>query len=220
MICHDNNTTVLFELFNVKTISDNINWENKTITINNRIEHTNVIFENYLFNNNSTTSFIIKTDLYKQQSVISWKSLIDLWNSYILEYTKYIKNYIKFTILSLGTDYYIAPIYITKNITILGIFIFDNQNTNSHTDNIIKKDVFGFLSTIKPIGNIKEIDKNKFNICSGILNFRNHNNKYFNTQFENKMITRNIPGTIIEINWKIILSNIRNYIPKLDIIYK
>jgi len=103
---------IIFKLLSLNFIDCDINWKDKTLTIPHNIK--------YLY---------ITIDYYKDPQYISncnvklfynWNKFIVYWNETLLEYSKAFN--IDFNNLVLNVDYSIAPLYITNDIIIIGIY--------------------------------------------------------------------------------------------------
>lgn len=107
----------------------------------------------------------------------------------------------------------------TKNnvFIVIGVFLLDNKII-IESDNILKKQMYRFLSKVKPNPLIRARDSNKYNIMMGILNYYN---EYKNDNLEDKYLILNDSNdrhtTNYKIPMKIILANACNYLPKIEI---
>lgn len=200
------------QIFKISVMSDNMNWLNRQLILHRNIDYLHVLFH-------SGKYIDIPPGLkFKLQSGFpSTQNIIDYWES-LLANTPLLKELKPY---KLNLDYYLAPIYITRSMIILGILIPDSHSgkmlfsklsmtTNTkQTDNII-----GFMSKIANNNAISNRRNQKpeyesYNIIAGILEyFPFPEDKYFAIQNYN-----------ISISWKSIITNIRNYLPKIKITY-
>jgi len=282
--------TVILEYIKLSLFTDNVDWCNKQIKLSHNIEYIIVNIQHLQYcnttqlldtHNNNNTNNTINNNMLENLPLLSINSqapshqdIINYWYNLPDD----IKNSIELiTDLILNIDYFIAPLYITHDIIILGIIVYDNVmptskilKSNLYTQNYNIIDNFNFVSSIKPYNT--NICKNKqykinYNIINGILYHRvMYNNKptFINTVYKdynmcniyntivkqkhNKDIQTDIhtdiPNTIIDkfnlltlndiiqyipelqthyiihqhIKWNHILSNIKNYIPLLEVI--
>ena len=211
------------EIFGLDVLSSNVNWLNKTIKLPSpRIKHVCLTLRHF-----KTMSYYI---------------LNMNFNITNLDYQKIIKPYfnnhrlpIDFEELTEGIDYVIAPIYVTEKCLTIGIFFINKkvieeiqkevENTffkeeQSKNKNITKYTLF---STIEPLPKYTlPLFKNKYNILSGVLGYRNNNgfgDKHYD-QLVGKVFNFNLGFDIgfSNIELKQVLGNVRNYFPKLDIV--
>jgi hypothetical protein len=218
---------IIFKLLSLNFMAGDINWKEKTLTIPYNIK--------YLY---------LTLDYYKELYYISncnlnlfynWKQFIAYWNDTLLEYSKAFN--IDFNKLVLNVDYSIAPLYITNDIIIIGIYLInDTPELKEPISTSIQ--TFNFLSSVEP--NTIENNRhnhtnkniNKYNYFYSILN-RHISDEYLkkhyiileaslNTIPEHKIKTKSktITKTIqkLSISLKHILQNSMNYLPKLEII--
>ena len=217
---------IKFELFSVTCIASNINWKNKTITINHNIEYIIVNIEHYIFCNetNNENDENNDQDAYNFNLIKPFK-YSDISKYWIKNINKYNKLFnINFTLLKIGIDYSIAPIYVSRNknedLIVIGVFLLNNNSIKYNEIKPITNKLYTFLSNID---NTDSTDKtsNKYKIFSGILehNFQKNNN-YAN--LNDKIVLLDISNSNYNSNYKIpllyILANACNYLPKLDII--
>jgi len=226
---------ITFELFSIKYMSTNLNWKEKTITINHNIEYIMTTLEYYKIENNTENKIEYNIGQDQDQELqfpFTYSDIHKYWlkniNIYSKLYSKLFNIDIDFNILKLDIDYTIAPIYISKSklvdsnikdniILIIGIFLIDNKNINYRSDK------YNFISTIKCLPSSKKCDKNKYNIISGILNYQYEKQYEKGKGKENKNLQNDFKEKYLLINnLKIplynILHNACNYLPKLDII--
>ena len=227
---------IIFKLLSLNFMAGDINWKEKTLTIPYNIK--------YLY---------ITLDYYKELYYISncnlnlfynWKQFIAYWNDTLLEYNKAFN--IDFNKLVLNVDYSIAPLYITNDIIIIGIYLINYTPEIKDTNSIqsihskLQIQTFNFLSSVEP--NTIENNRhnhtnkniNKYNYFYSILN-RHISDEYLKKQYiileaslntipENKIKSKNnnknITKTILKLSipLKHILQNSMNYLPKLEII--
>ena len=218
---------IIFKLLSLNFMAGDINWKEKTLTIPYNIK--------YLY---------ITLDYYKELYYISkcnfnlfynWKQFIAYWNDTLLEYNKAFN--IDFNKLVLNVDYSIAPLYITNDIIIVGIYLInDTPEPKEPTSTSIQ--TFNFLSSVEP--NTIENNRhnhtnkniNKYNYFYSILN-RHISDEYLKKQYiileaslntipEHKIKNKSktITKTILKLSipLKHILQNSMNYLPKLEII--
>ena len=164
---------IIFKLLSLNFMAGDINWKEKTLTIPYNIK--------YLY---------ITIDYYKELYYISncnlnifykWKQFIAYWNDTLLEYSKAFN--VDFNKLVLNVDYSIAPLYITNDIIVVGIYLInytpelkEQKDTLSLPSIKSKPQTFNFLSSVEP--NIIETNRrnhtnkniNKYNCFYSILN--------------------------------------------------
>ena len=226
---------ITFEIFQLDIITDAINWNDKTISIRDNIKYIMVNIKHFRKSDK-------KENLESLESLdlpFSNNDISRIWYNNISKYSQIFN--INLNKLVLGTDYYIAHLHISRspikkdannannvnnvnnvnnaNNVVIGIFILpnveieQNQNQNQYQ--------YRFISTIRPLTNADQEDhteqlsdkyKNKFNILSGILNYKNVKHE---SNESNKYL---VLDTNFKILWKHVLINARNYLPKLDII--
>ena len=204
-----------FQIFTIESLSTNLNWKNKTINITPSSEHIFLSISHYETNINTlninTKDFncFTKFDIIKEHWLVDIETYSQILN---IDFDKYV----------LETDYFIAPIMIKKLNLYIGIFAINKElikliNKNYYT---VKKTKHGFLSTIRPLENVRQKDINKFSLFNGIVNYRNKtgfgNHYTFIDQMNNKSIT--IENELQPMSY--IIKNARNYIPKFDIKFK
>ena len=223
---------IIFKLLSLNFMAGDINWKEKTLTIPYNIK--------YLY---------ITIDYYKELYYISncnlnifykWKQFIAYWNDTLLEYSKAFN--VDFNKLVLNVDYSIAPLYITNDIIVVGIYLInytpelkEQKDTLSLPSIKSKPQTFNFLSSVEP--NIIETNRrnhtnkniNKYNCFYSILN-RHISDDYLKKQnlildlslknildIKNKLKIKTIQKNL-SIPLKHILQNSMNYLPKLEII--
>ena len=213
---------IKFELFSVKCVATDINWKSKTININHNIKYIIVNIEHYSFCNEIKKENEDETkDSYEFNLIKPFKysDISKYWFKNINIYNKLFN--INFTLLKIGIDYSIAPIYVSRNknedLIVIGVFLLNNNSINYNEIKSTTNKLYTFLSNIDNTDKTNSTDKtsNKYKIFSGVLehNFQKKNN-YAN--LNDKIVLLN------NCNYKIpllyILANACNYLPKLDII--
>lgn len=174
--------------------SVNMNWENLTMKITDKIKY---IYVNINIISNRLNISEPNLELLDNKIYFTYGDILSYWNN---NKPNIYDGY------KLNKDYYLGVIYVDKVRINLGIFILDTNNG---------KKLFNELSMIYTSRDNKsflsEIDiKNKvLNIGKGIIKY--------NKTFQNKEINKTC---INDIKWEYILGNGRNYLPniKLEIV--
>ena len=212
--------TVILEYIKLSLFTDNVDWCNKQIKLSHNIEYIIVNIQHLqycntmqLFDTHNNTNNTNNNNMLEDLPLLSINSqapshqdIINYWYNLPDD----IKNSIELiTDLILNIDYFIAPLYITHDIIILGIIVYDNimptskiLKSNLYTQNYNIIDNFNFVSSIKPYNT--NICKNKqykinYNIINGILYHRvMYNNKptFINTVYKDYNMC-NIYNTIV-----------------------
>ena len=226
---------IIFKLLSLNFIDCDINWKEKTLILPHNIK--------YLY---------ITIDYYKDPHYISncnvklfynWNKFIAYWNETLLEYSKAFN--IDFQKLVLNVDYSIAPLYITNDIIIIGIYLINYTSKLRSIPSIpsipstqYNIQTFNFLSSVdlntitNQHTNHKYKNLNKYNCIYSILN-RHISADYFKKQYliletylntspdiKNKNnINNNKTICKLTMPLKHILQNSMNYLPKLEIIF-
>jgi hypothetical protein len=203
------------QIFKISVISDNMNWLNRQLILHRNIDYLQVLFHSGKYIDiPSELKFKLQSGFPSTQNIIVyWESLLANTPS-----LKELKPY------KLNLEYYLAPIYITRSIIILGILIPDSHYgkmlfsklsmaTKTNTDTKQTDNIIGFMSKIANNAISNRVNKKpeyeSYNIIGGILEyFPFPEDKYFAIQDYN-----------ISISWKSIITNIRNYLPKIKITY-
>lgn len=204
------------QIFSIECLSTNLNWENKNINIFPTSEHIFLSISHYETNINISQINTKNFNCFTKFAIIKehWQDNIETYSQILnIDLNKYV----------LDKDYVLAPIIIKKLDLYIGIFVINkeliklinNQYSNQYSK--VNKTKYGFLSTIRPLENVREKDLNKFNIFNGIINYRNKtvfgHNYTFIDQTINKFIT--IENELLPMAY--IIKNARNYMPKFDI---
>jgi len=228
-IITNKNYRVILEYLTIRLITDNLDWDNKSIKVNN---HTEYLIINIQRLEQKVEKTIKLPDLeISNKSALSHNDIINYWAN--LE-TNFKNNLEIINNLTLNIDYYVVPYYILNDLLILGVIIF-NKGSNINY-NIVE--TFNYMSDIKPKQVVID-DKYKISILDGIVNCKINNNgvitlfskeilkdKYMKIKNIGKDIGKdigikninNIPE--LSIKWEYIFRNISNYLPKLEIIHK
>lgn len=198
---------ITFELLTLECMTSHINWKDKKIILNHNIKYINVNMKHIThITHIAKYTSIESKDTNTYTNTYTYSDITKYWLSHINEHNEHIDLYkIDFTKLVLDVDYCLAPLYVSINNLYVGIFILNPEHIAKISNTIISK--YGFLSTVEPLVNIsKKCDLNKYNIMNGIIHNTIHEKSIFN-------LDTNICVPLIYI-----LKNIRNYLPKLEII--
>ena len=128
---------IKFELFTLQCMASNINWQAKTITINDNIKYILTSLKHYTKTKNCILKDEAKNDESKNDEskndeskndesidiIYSYSEITNYWTNNIIKYSQMYN--IDFTRFKLKTDYSIAPIYIIKKCIYVGIFIIN-----------------------------------------------------------------------------------------------
>ena len=167
-----------------------IDYEKLTISIGNNIHYIMICIKKIqLMNNSILEQELIKIDnIYK---LANYESMLE----YIEKVKNILAQYLPKT-LKYKTDYYIAPLMITSNKFVLGIFFIMNKLALENTIKFKVIETWNFLSSIHSINITK-----KYDILGGILNY-------------NSSITySSIPIPLVYY-----FRNAHNYLPKYNIL--
>ena len=186
---------VILEYLNIKILTENLDWENKILTLDKQIEfiHITIKYYNNPKSNNTTLPLLIT-----QNPALIHNDIINYWDNLPNDYKKQIIK-----------NHFITPLCIIDDTIILGVVVFGVEWKKYKL-----VETFNLLSVINgACGNVKGNVKGneKFNYILGIVN--NPINKEL---LESK--TLKVDNKII--NWYYIFQNISGYLPKLEIIYK
>lgn len=192
-----NRYNVILDYVKISLFTNNVDWINKTITINHNTEHiivniTHLQSKDKTKTNNKTNNCVILPDLLINNPAPTQQDI----NNYWYNLPDSIKNNIDIIRdLQINIDYFIAPFYITNNIVILGIIKYEPKIINEILPDIELPsksyknykiiNSFIYLSTIKPYNT----NKTQYNIVNGILNYRDV--KYDITTFTKKIYEYN-----------------------------
>ena len=221
---------ITVELFIVNCIASNLNWKDKTITIRHNIKYITI-------NIKHLESKYDCSDASRIALPFTYSELSNYWFNNIDKYSNLFN--IDFNKLIIGIDYSIAPIYNSKNNSdnssknnsdtnekiVIGIFILDTKSIkyldNKQTKPIREFTKYEFISQIAGNDNNSNSNGNDnipiFNVLNGILDYQQ--NKVDTTYSLLDKLNICIPNlNNYKLNWKIILKNARNYLPKLDTI--
>jgi len=228
---------ITVELFIVNCIASNLNWKDKTITIRHNIKYITINIKHleskYDCSNSCDSCNSCNTS--RIALPFTYSELSNYWFNNIDKYSNLFN--IDFNTLIIGIDYSIAPIYNSKNNSdntskqntdtfneniVIGIFILDTKRIkyldNKQTKSIGEFTKYEFISQIT--GNRKRDENDNmsiFNVLNGILDYQQ--NKVDTTYSLLDKLNICIPNlNNYKLNWKIILKNARNYLPKLDTI--
>jgi hypothetical protein len=211
---------ISIEFFGIDIIATEIYWQNKKLILPSpRIKHliTHFIhYKNFAYSWNLPANYNFKH-----------LDIKGLWQKYQASE----HCFIHFDEWLINVDYTLAPIHVSNSKCVLGLFIHNKKliqelNSSKSTNAIldVSRDVsrYTLFSTIEPMKKYTLPDHyNKFNLFTGIINYRNENcfgvNKY------NQLIGKTVTLTSMnnqEVELFHILSNTRNYFPKLDIVLK
>jgi len=203
---------IKFELITLECMTSHINWKDKKITLNHNIKYINVNMKH--IKHTDKHNFIEIKESYTKSYIYS--DITKYWLSHINnKCNEYCNIYnIDFTILKLDVDYCLAPLYVSRTNLHIGIFILNSEYIEKiNNDENVTISKYGFLSIVKPIVNInitKPCDSNKYNIVNGMIHNTNYDTIHGTSTFN---LDTNISVPLIYI-----LKNIRNYLPKLEII--
>ena len=226
---------ITVELFIVNCIASNLNWKDKTITIRHNIKYITINIK-HLESKYDCSNSCDSCDASRIALPFTYSELSDYWFNNIDKYSRLFN--IDFNKLIIGIDYSIAPIYNSKNNSdnsskqnidtvneniVIGIFILDTKSIK-YLDNKQIKPIgeftkYEFISQIAGNDNNNNNNKNidMFNILGGIIDYQQ--NKVDTTYSLLDKLNICIPNlNNYKLNWKIILKNARNYLPKLDTI--
>jgi len=174
-IITNKNYRVILEYLTIRLITDNLDWDNKTIKVNN---HTEYLIINIQRLEQKVEKNIKLPDLeISNKSALSHNDIITYWDN--LE-TNFKNNLEIINNLTLNIDYYVVPYYILNDLLILGVVIFNkgsnsNSNRNSNSSNYNVVETFNYMSDIKPKQVVID-DQYKISILEGIINCRINNN--------------------------------------------
>jgi hypothetical protein len=222
------NYKVILEYLKIRIITDNLDWTNKCIKVNNQTEYLLTNIQRLVQNDSYTNNIELPELEINNNYALSHHDIIKYWANIETNF----KNKLKLIAnLELNIDYFIVPYYLINNLLILGIVIFnsnkhDNSNSNSNTDNDYKIiETYNYISDIKQTRQIG--NEYKFSILDGIVNCKLNKNGII-TLFGNEILKDkylNISLSLrhpqeLSIKWEYIFRNIGNYLPKLEIIHK
>ena len=239
------NYKVVLEYLSIRLITDNLDWGNKCLKVNNQTEYLIINIQRL---EKSIGKNVGLPDLeIGNTSALSHNDIIKYWANLETE-TNFKNNLEIIKNLTLNIDYFVVPYYIINNVLILGIVIFNNGyhvGSNSITGKYKVVETYNYMSDIKPKKPINAlVDKYKISILDGIVNCKINNNGVITSIskeiLKDKYIKINNNGlglglglglgsglgltdlNISElcIKWEYIFRNISNYLPKLEIIYK
>lgn len=215
---------VVLDYIKIKLLSDTVDWENKIITVNDNIEHIIVNVQHFQhidnYNYNDANKYL--PDLIINNPAPTHQDINNYWQNLSND----IKNNIEFIKnLTLNINYFIAPAYINDTTIILCIILYSNTIYNTYDiiyNNYKIINSFMYLSTLNPYNILHtQHTQHKYNILNGILNYKI--GKYSIIQFINQihlLKQQIVYSNTLSINWLYIFTNILNYLPSFDIIYK
>jgi hypothetical protein len=186
---------VILEYLNITILTENLDWENKILTLDKQIEFIHITIKYYNNPNSNDTTLPL---LITQNPALIHNDIINYWDNLPNDYKKQIIK-----------NHFITPLCIIDDTIILGVVVFGVEWKKYKL-----VETFNLLSVINgACGNVKGNVKGneKFNYILGIVN--NPINKEL---LESK--TLKVDNKII--NWYYIFQNISGYLPKLEIIYK
>lgn len=201
--------------FKIAFNSDNINWEDKKIIISSKIEYIQILFQ-------SGNIFSLPPLTLSHSGICFTTS--DISNYWSVNCIPELKKSI------LNQDYYLAPIYINQYNIILGIFtphtsngqllfsnIIKNRNTNrTSNSNSNSNDKQSSLQTTSFLACINKSDNNMINAILEHQYNSFNSAKKLNLFLETK--NDSCHEKMITLEWRVILINCRNYLPRIDII--
>lgn len=188
---------IIFNCLQIIT-SSNINFINNNpfIKIRKNIIHIPIAiyksFKNYSINHENIP--------------ITYENILQLW----IQNENEIKQFFNIKEMNLNKDFKIIPLYYKENLLYISIWFMDCK--------IIINKIINLESRINLISSINQsslYNEKYFNLINGILNFRDKETQHTN-QFDKKKFYLD---SEINIELKNIFKNIKNYFPKLEIIF-
>jgi hypothetical protein len=193
---------VILEYLNINVIAENLDWQNKQLFLDEKIELIPINIKHLYRQNKLNENQLFLPDIIIKKPALEYIDIIEYWNNIDID----IILDINIKKLKVGKDYYIIPLYLINNILILGIVILGTpEYINTKEYKIIH--TFNLLSIINK--KIFNSTNNKLNIIQGILN-----------NPINLELLKNIYIQEHNIKWLYIFRNIVNYLPKFEIIIK
>jgi len=188
---------VILEYLNISILSENLDWNNKILTLDKQIDFIPITIKHYnnlISNTNPTTLPLPLPLLITKNPALTYNDINNYWDNLSNDYKKHvIKNH------------FITPLCIVGDTLVLGVVVIGVEWKKYKL-----VETFNLLSVINnSCSNVKG-DVN-FNYILGIV--KNLINKEL---LESKMLK--VDNKII--NWYYIFQNISGYLPKLKIIYK